>query len=302
MPRTRAQVFAVVAVVLMLGSGIGMATVAADEHADLELEVEQDESFNVTITVTENDTPVEGANVTVEPVPPGRTYVDNGTHATDANGTVELAAPSEDLLVDITAEHNNSSVTEQTVLEASAEEEEENESEDNATENFGQLMKEFVHSLDASFHPRGLYIAPFAIEHNPGNAPAHAGPPSSHPHAPAANLTYEVTQDGDNATVTVSHNNSTVENATVEIEALGGGQSFSVNGTTDENGTVTFALPDRPTMTTITVTYENDSVTDRLKLDGASAGPPDRGNGNGDGGGNGDGPPGNGNGNGNGPP
>lgn len=298
MPRTRAQVFAVVATVLMLGAGIAMTSVAATEHGGLDLEVEQDDNFNVTITVTENETAVEGANVTVEPVPPGRTYVDNGTHVTDTNGTVELAAPEDDLLVDITVEHNNSTLTEQTVFQASEEDEEEAEEPDaNATENFGQLIKAFVHSLDASFHPRGLYIAPFAIEYNPGNAPAHAGPPSSHPLAPEGNLTYEVNQSDENATVTVWFNDSPVENATVEIEALGQGQAFSVNETTDENGTVTFDLPARPTMTTITVTYENDSVTDRLRLNGADIGPPGQGN-DGGGPGNGNGPPGHSNGNG----
>ena len=285
MPHRRTKAFAVTGGILMLIAAFAMVSVAASEEAGLDLDIEQDEDYTVLITVTDNETAVADANVTVEPVPPGQTYNESGTHVTDANGTVMLDPPENNLLTEISVTHANETVTEQVMLEA-ASEEEPGEAGD-PPENFGQLMKAFVHELGQTENPRGMYIAPFAIEHNPGNAPAHAGPPGDHPHAPPANLTFEVDQGEENATVTVFFNESTVETATVEVARLGGGPGFAGAGTytTDANGTVTFALPDRPTMTTITVSFEDDSVTERVRLDGAIAGPP------GNNGGNGHGPP-----------
>lgn len=291
MSHRRTKTFAVIGAILMLTAGFAMVSVAASEDPGLELEITQDEDDNVLITVTDNETAVEGANVTVEPVPPGQTYNESGTHTTDANGTVMLDPPEHNLLTEFSVTHDNETVTEQVMLEV--ESEDDADEADDPPENFGQMMKTFVHNLGEAEHPRGLYIAAFAIEYNPGNPPAHAGPPADHPHAPPANLTFEVEQGEENATVTVFYNDSTVENATVEVDRLGGGPSFDGAGTyeTDANGTVTFALPDRPTMTTITVSFEDDSVTERVRLNGIAAGPPGNNGGNGPGNGNGNGPP-----------
>lgn len=296
MPPTRAQAFAVVGAVLMLLSGVAMAAVVANQHnenGDLNFTVSQDEDFNVTITVTNNSTPVEGANVTVEPVPPGRTYADNGTKVTDLNGTVEYAAPEDDLLVEVTVVHNNTTVSDEVVFKASDDEEEE-DGENNATDAFGQDVVAFLDSLNDNQHPLGLFVSQFVLANNPGNVPAHAGPPADHPLAPAGNLSIEVTQEDGNATVNVTNETGApVEGADVNVSAIGGGQDFDANGTTDENGTVTFELPEKPTMTTITVEFEGDSLTERVRLDGTEVGPPeDRGNGNGGNSGNaGNGPP-----------
>lgn len=61
----------------------------------------------VTVTVTENESAVANASVTVEALN-NSTYVDEGEYTTDENGTVELAAPEQNVSVAVTASANNS--------------------------------------------------------------------------------------------------------------------------------------------------------------------------------------------------
>lgn len=139
-----------------------------DEPADdLALDVTQDDG--VLVTVTDNDTAVENATVEVATVDENATYAGTGEYATDENGTVALEAPNESVDVTVTATVGETTVEETVTLEPL---------EDDEPANFGQLLNEFKEENLSDDEPRGLQIASFVVEHNPGNAPDHAGPPA----------------------------------------------------------------------------------------------------------------------------
>ncbi|MFW5895792.1 MAG: hypothetical protein ACOCUA_00215, partial [archaeon] len=146
------------AAVLVTGGAAMAASIADTAEGDLAVNVTQDEDLNVTVAVTHNETAAEGANVTVEAVPPGRTYNASGNYTADANGTVTLPPPEGgDLLVEITASYANETATLEAVLEGTGGEE--NESEANENKSFGQELQTFIAGLDNDTHPRGLAIA-----------------------------------------------------------------------------------------------------------------------------------------------
>jgi len=203
----RKRLLAILCSVVMVLSILTPAVVAAD--GELEVEVTQEDGADTaTVTVTEGGDPVEGANVSVETVPPGREYNGSGDYVTDENGTVELPAPEkDDIVVDVAASYNVSTdVTREVIKSTSEEDEDENETEDdnetvddgnetvddgNETDtnssavnvsdydNFGQAVVAFVNLVreDDSSGPPGLEIAAWVTDNNPGNAPDHAGPP-----------------------------------------------------------------------------------------------------------------------------
>lgn len=82
----------------------------------------------------------------------------------------------------------------------------------------------------------------------------------------------DVTVDDPTYTVTVTHNNSTVDNATVTVEPTDpANSSYSATGQTDENGTVTFDLPENETEVNITAAFENHERTVTHLLPAANA-------------------------------
>ncbi len=101
--------------VVALGAISGVA--AADGHVAVEV---TDTDGDPVVTVTENDTAIENATVTVEPVDENASYVGAGNYTTDANGTVDLPAAEEDVNVSVTAEADGTAVTTQVLLEAPA--------------------------------------------------------------------------------------------------------------------------------------------------------------------------------------
>ena len=133
----------------------------------------EDASATVSVDYALTGAPAAGANVTVSTVDPNASYVDEGTYTADDNGTVSLSAPDEtvDLRIDAEADGLTGTTT-QTLKNQSAVLGED-------AKNFGQVVAEFVALLrgDGSDVPWiGREVATFVTQHNPGNAPDHAGP------------------------------------------------------------------------------------------------------------------------------
>ncbi len=108
--------FAVVTVGL---AAAGAADVAAAE-GDLTIEVTETDAEPL-VTVTSNDTAVGNASVNVTTADGQNvTYVGEGDHETDANGTVTLPAAEDNVTVNVTATDGNASATTTVDLEAPA--------------------------------------------------------------------------------------------------------------------------------------------------------------------------------------
>ncbi|ELY48975.1 hypothetical protein [Natronorubrum bangense] len=137
------------------------------EPKGLEISVEQ--NGDVVVTVTDNETAVSNATVDVSTVDENASYADEGTYTTGDNGTVGLDAPfgNESVEVAFNTTVDNESVETTKTLEPAE------------YDTFGSLVSAFVgNAQDDSDGPLGLTVANFVLEHNPGNAPDHAGPPS----------------------------------------------------------------------------------------------------------------------------
>jgi len=195
----RPKSFAVFAVAFLLVAAL--APVAA---ADGTLSVSANQPAPgepTTVTVTHNGTAVENASVDVNAT--DGNYTGEGTHTTDANGTVGLPAPEENVTIDVTAEWENhtTSTTAELVVE------EGNGSHEN--DSFGQEVSTFVHDLlngDEEQRRIGRLIAQWVVENNPGNAPEHAGPPDDHG-PPSTAGSADSNQTGGNATVSSASDN-----------------------------------------------------------------------------------------------
>ena len=136
----------------------------------LELDVEDTDGAPV-VTVTDDDTAVENATVNVTTADgQNASYAGDGDYTTDENGTVELTAAEENVTVDVTAEYDNESVTQTVDLTVG-------EDEAAADQPFGQLVREFIESIEDREGGIGGAVSDFVTENNPGNAPDHAGGP-----------------------------------------------------------------------------------------------------------------------------
>ena len=140
---------------------------AAEDNEGLEISVEQ--NGDVIVTVTDNETAVSNATVDVSTVEESASYADEGTYTTEDDGTVSLDAPfgNESVEVAFNTTVDNESVETTKTLEPAE------------FDTFGALVSAFVgNAQDDTDGPLGLTVANFVLEHNPGNAPDHAGPPS----------------------------------------------------------------------------------------------------------------------------
>lgn len=141
------------------------------EDDGLAVSVAQHDDASATVSVTSNGTAADGANVSVAADGENATYAGSGDYTADENGTVGLPAPNETVSVAVTAAYENETASTTAELVAA---------DDSETDAFGQEMSSFVHSLLESNEtdgPIGPLVASYAVENNPGNAPAHAGPP-----------------------------------------------------------------------------------------------------------------------------
>lgn len=160
---------AVVAVVMIVAVAIsGVAGAATTEQ--LSVGVAQD-GADVTVSVTANDTAVENATVSVTALD-NSSYADAGEYVTDANGTVSLSAPEENVTVEVSAQKGNASDSITVDLVAV-------EGEDPEFDSFGQRVSWFVHSLlgDDTDGGIGQAVSEFVKSNNPSNdnKPDHAG-------------------------------------------------------------------------------------------------------------------------------
>lgn len=165
----RSKSIAVAFACLLLVASVGPAT-AAD--GSLSVGVDQDDGGEVTVTVTHNDTAVENASVAVNATDENATYAGEGSYLTDADGTVDLPAPEENVTVEAVVAYNDTtaSTTEDLVAASGTGE----------SGPFGASVSAFVHELlNGTDEQRriGRMIADWVVTNNPGNAPDHAGPP-----------------------------------------------------------------------------------------------------------------------------
>ena len=80
-------------------------------------------------------------------------------------------------------------------------------------------------------------------------------------------LAVSITQnEGGSATATVTHNDTTVENATVEVEAIDGNYSEEGTYTTDENGTVDLPAPGENVTIEVLAEYGNETASTTAEL------------------------------------
>jgi archaellum component FlaG (FlaF/FlaG flagellin family) len=160
-----------VAILLVAAVAPGLAGATGESTAELVVGVDQS-GEDVTVTITQNDTAVENATVTVAALNNG-TYAGDGEYVTDANGSVALPAPEENLSVEVVAEKGNASGS--TTAELVAVEDEEQE-----FDSFGQRVSWFVHSLlgdEGGEGGIGDAVSEFVKSNNPSNdnSPEHAG-------------------------------------------------------------------------------------------------------------------------------
>lgn len=175
---TREALFAIAAVLALVGTALAGGVAAADSagNADLSVDVTQDDDGEATVSVSKNDTGVANASVVVAAVE-NATYAGTGNYTTDDEGLFELPAPEENATVDVTAEADGEVATVTTDLFAA---ETENDT-GPAVDSFGLQVSSFVHELLADENRTGgigFQVATFVTANNPGNAPANAGPPA----------------------------------------------------------------------------------------------------------------------------
>ena len=164
----------VTAMIALLLVGAVAPGFAAATDGSLAVDATQNDT-DVTVTVTHNDTAVENATVAVTALN-NSSYAGDGTYTTDANGTVALSAPSENVTVEVTAEKDNATGS-ATVDLVAVEQDEEPE-----FENFGQRVSWFVHSLLGDEDTEGgigQAVSDFVTSNNPSNdnKPDHAEKP-----------------------------------------------------------------------------------------------------------------------------
>ncbi|WP_210408927.1 hypothetical protein [Halorhabdus rudnickae] len=191
------KLIAVAVVALLVVSTAAPALAAEDGLAVSVTQAGND--ADVTINVTDNGTAAPNASVDVsvlgvledsdsnESDEETGTVTIGGTYETDANGTVTLSAPSEDVRVSVTATVDNRTASTTTIFES-----------DGGDEVFGQQVQAFAHRLLASSdNGIGPSVSEFVTENNPGanNRPDHAGPPAD------AGPDENVTDGGENETV-----------------------------------------------------------------------------------------------------
>ena len=186
--------------VVALGAMAGVA--AADGHLNVSVETDDAEP---TVNVTdENGTAVENATVVVSVVDAeNESYAGAGEYETDANGTVDLPAPEEDVTVEVTAASGNDTASTTVDLEA----------------------------------PDGLELG---VENTDGEP-----------------------------VVTVTDNDTAVENASVNVTTADENASYAGTGDyeTDENGTVDLPAAEEDVTVNVTAEYENESVTETVDLE-----------------------------------
>ena len=138
----------------------------------LAVDVVQNDDGTALVTVTDDDSAVDNATVNVTS---DLAYAGSGTYTTDADGTVELPNPEQNVTVTAIARNGTEEATataELTVVE------------NGGYKNFGQWVSAYVTQLMADgYHGPGFgqKVSEFTTGNNPGadKRPDHAGPPAA---------------------------------------------------------------------------------------------------------------------------
>jgi hypothetical protein len=278
---------ATVAALLIVGAAAPASVAAADDEADLALETTQSpETGNATVVVTDNGTAVANATLVVE----SDDYAGTGTYETDANGSVDLPNPTNTTEVELTAVTDGNATTaevELVPLSESLDVDVEQADDGTATvtvtqygaavENAGVAvddLNETGYAGDGTYETdaNGTVDLPgpenettVEVSATSGDLSAETTAALTVPEPAGLEVAAEETDDG--AVVTVTDNESAVENATVEVESEG---NYSGDGSyeTDANGTVDLPGYEGNESVTldITATYDNETVTTTLTL------------------------------------
>lgn len=282
--RSNQTIAAIVLSVIVVFSMVGPAIAIAQED-DLELTVDTEGNDEVVVTVTANETAVENATVNVTD-DENVTYADAGEYNTDENGTVSLSTPDQTVAVTITATEgdritetslvlepadtgfsvdvdqaddgtatitvlDNGSAVENTTVDVTVDDE--NVTYDGAGEHTtDENGTVWLPAPEETVNVSIVVIAPDQT----ASTTAQLDPPEG--------LSVDVDQaDDGTATVSVTDNSSSVENATVNVTVDDENATYDGSGEydTDENGTVGLPAPEGTVNLTVTAEHDNRTAS-----------------------------------------
>jgi hypothetical protein len=273
---------ALFAAFLVVTAGVSFAgAVAADAPLDVAANQQLD-TGDAVVSVTQNGTAVDNATVTVETEAP---YAGNGTYATDANGTVTLPNPTETVTANLTVTKSGQQTVETVELvplndslavDVAANDD---RSATVTVTQYGTAVENATVNVtaDGNYTGTGEYETD---DNGTVSLPAAVDDTTVTVTATDGNLTAETTADlvgdefavdvaqtaGQSATVTVTENGSTVENATVTV-ATDGNYSGTGEYETDEDGTVTLPAPNETVTVDVTATADNETAETTVTLE-----------------------------------
>lgn len=270
------------------GDESGTTTVTLDGIGELGISVEQHADATVTVTVTRNGTPVDNATVTVE----GNAFAGNGTYATDANGTVSLPAPDEDVTVTITAMDDNDVASVTVALDGTSDlsvaiaQHDDGTATVTVTRNGSAVENATVEvSANHSYAGNGTYStdangtvslpAPdqdvtVTVTASEGNDTAQASATLQAPDEDE--LAIGVHQGAGYVVIAVTDNGTRLANATVTIDGLG---ALAGTYATDDDGFVVLDAPTTGGQITISATHDGLSADRTVSVRGFNGRGPD---------------------------
>ncbi|OTF01038.1 DNA primase [Halorubrum sp. SD612] len=274
--------------VVALGAMTGVA--AADGHLEVAVD---DADGEPTVTVTENDTAVENATVVVSVVDAeNESYAGSGEYETDANGTVDLEAPEEDVTVEVTAASGNDTASTTVDLEAPDGLEldvddtggepvvtvtDDDEAVENASVNVTVADDEnasYAGTGEYETDANGTVDLPAAEEDVTVEVTAeyeNASVSETVEFEAPDGLEVEVDDTDEEPTVTVTDDDEPVENATVVVAlADDADENASYAGTgeyeTDANGTVGLPAAEEDVAVDVTTSYDDRTASTTVEL------------------------------------
>lgn len=264
------------------GQSTSLTTTLIPRSESLDVGVTQHADGTATATVTQYGDAVENATVQVA----GDAYAGNGTYSTDANGTVDLPAPADAVSLNVTAAYDNLSAETATVLHGhdlslAVEQASDGTTTVTVTRNGSAVENATVRVAGEPYAGNGSYAtdangtvslpAPADAVNVTITAADSGDTVSKNVTLYQMVLAVEVTQHDDRtATVTVTRNDSAVENATVTVSSS---TAYAGNGTysTDANGTVSLPAPEQDVTIDVTAADEGQTASTRVALSGPSA-------------------------------
>jgi hypothetical protein len=265
----------------------GYATTAEVElvplSESLDVDVEQADDGTGTVTVTQYDAAVKGAAIAVNDLNE-TDYAGVGTYETDENGTVDLPAPENETTIEVSATSGDLSASTTAELDDSDLDVAVEQNDDRTVTVTVTRGSAAVEDATVVVESEGNYAGNGTYETDANGTVDLPAPGSD------VDVTLTIVDDGDSveetvelagpagfavsaeetddgAVVTVTDNESAVENATVEVESE---DDYAGNGSyeTDADGTVNLPGYEGNESVTldITATYDNETATTTLTL------------------------------------